>query len=271
VNPIRLLRLRGLALTVVALLATLFGAASASAASANASGGAYAALGDSYSSGYGASSTYIDSTCDTSTAAYGYLYAQATSPSSFDFAACAGAVTTDVIDNQLGGLNSSTALVSMTIGGNDVGFSNVMQTCLLSSDATCLSAVATAESTAQNQLPAKLDTTYSDIRQAAPNAHVVILGYPEFYDRGQSSCSDTMDATKRTALDNGSDLLDNVIQTEVAKYSGFTYEDVRSRFAGHEICDSTPWINNWYDFGGAYHPSAAGQANAYLPGLEAGV
>ena len=42
---------------------------------------------------------------------------------SFIFAACAGAWTTDVIKNQLSSLSSSTTLVSITIGGNDVGFS----------------------------------------------------------------------------------------------------------------------------------------------------
>ena len=45
--------------------------------------------------------------------------------------ACSGATTTDVMNSQLSALSSSTTLVSITVGGNDVGFSNIMTTCVL--------------------------------------------------------------------------------------------------------------------------------------------
>lgn len=37
-------------------------------------------------------------------------------------------------------LSSSTTLVSVTAGGNDVGFADVMQDCVLYSESTCVSA-----------------------------------------------------------------------------------------------------------------------------------
>src|ERR1700754_1011327 len=92
---------------------------------AQAAAPAYVALGDSYSSGNGAGN-YISSSgdCHRSNSAYPALWASANSPSSFTFAACSGAVTTDVINSQLGSLNASTGLVTLTIGGNDAGFAD---------------------------------------------------------------------------------------------------------------------------------------------------
>jgi lysophospholipase L1-like esterase len=78
----------------------------------------YVALGDSYASGVGAGS--VSGSCGQSPNAYPALWATASSPASFKFAACSGATTSDVISSQLSSLSSSTTLVSMTIGGNDL-------------------------------------------------------------------------------------------------------------------------------------------------------
>src|SRR4051812_3355519 len=115
----------------------LTGATTAQASQLAATGG-YVALGDSYSSGVGAGS-YISSSgdCKRSTKAHPYLWAAAHSPSSFDFTACSGARTGDVLANQLTPLSATTALVSVSIGGNDAGFADVMTTCVLQSDSSC--------------------------------------------------------------------------------------------------------------------------------------
>lgn len=232
-------------------------------ASAATPSGAYVALGDSYSSGFGASSTYLDS-CDQSTAAYPYLYDQATALASFAFEACAGATTTDVVDSQLGPLNAGTTLVSMTIGGNDVGLLDVAAACAAGTDSDCEAAVVTAEEAALTQLPGALDTLYTDVRDDAPNARVVVLGYPELFDTSVSNCT-LLDQNKREAIVGGADVLNGVIEAEVAVQRGFVYEDATQRFAGHELCDATPWID-----AATLHPTADGQADAYLPALEAG-
>ncbi|MEU1284283.1 SGNH/GDSL hydrolase family protein [Kitasatospora sp. NPDC005856] len=263
-----MLRSRPLALAAGALagLAALLAPTAANAAP-TASGG-YVALGDSYSSGLGASAGYLDTTCYRSASAYPYLYAQATAPSSFSFQACSGATTTDVQANQLGALGPDTATVSITVGGNDVGFSTVVRDCLLGSDSTCQGSVATAEQQGRTVLPGKLDTLYTAIRAAAPNAHVVVLGYPELFAPDATGCLD-LDAVKRAAVNKGSDVLNQVVQAEVAKYPGFTYADVDARFAGHRICDGSAWFNGPGFTRGWYHPNAGGQAGAYLPALTA--
>src|ERR1700748_3892832 len=117
----------------------------------------YVALGDSYSSGVGAGST--SGSCGQSPNAYAPLWAKANAPASFTFAACSGARTSDVISKQLSALSPATTLVSIAIGGNDVGFSSIMETCVLDSTSDCQGAVAAAEKTANTTLPGLLDTT----------------------------------------------------------------------------------------------------------------
>ncbi|MEV5878182.1 SGNH/GDSL hydrolase family protein [Streptomyces sp. NPDC052101] len=244
----------------------LTGAASAQASSTAATGG-YVALGDSYSSGVG-SGSYISSSgnCDRSTKAYPYLWNAAHSPSSFAFNACSGATTDDVMANQLGSLNSSTSLVSITIGGNDAGFSDVMTTCVLQSDSACLSKIATAEAYVDSTLPGKLDTVYDAISAKAPGARVVVLSYPRFYLLGQT-CLGLSD-TKRSAINGAADYIDAAIQKRAAAH-GFVFGDIRSAFSSHEICSGDSWLHsvNWLDISESYHPTAAGQSGGYLPVL----
>lgn len=128
----------------------------------------YVALGDSYSSGVGSGSyDSASGACKRSTKAYPALWAAANSPASFAFTACSGARTGDVKANQLGPLSSSTDLVSISIGGNDAGFADVMTTCVLQSEATCLNRIATARSYVDSTLPGNLDSVYSAIQAKA--------------------------------------------------------------------------------------------------------
>jgi lysophospholipase L1-like esterase len=255
-------------LTLFAALG-LSAAGLAAAAPAGASEPGYAALGDSYSSGVGAGS-YISSSgsCERSTKSYPYLWQAAHSPSSFTFVACSGATTDDVLSGQLSGLSGSTGLVSISIGGNDAGFSSAMETCVLEGTSSCLSAVATAESYINNTLPARLDATYAAIRAHAPNAHVVVVDYPHLY-QVPGSCLFGISDTSRTAINGAADQLDSVIAKRVAD-AGFSFVDVRGAFSGHEICSSNAWLHSTtFPIDESYHPTAAGQSGGYLPGFTA--
>ncbi|MFF6993941.1 SGNH/GDSL hydrolase family protein [Streptomyces sp. NPDC008313] len=247
---------------------TLTGAASAQASSSAATG--YVALGDSYSSGVG-SGSYISSSgdCKRSTKAYPYLWAAAHSPSSFSFTACSGARTGDVLANQMGPLSSSTGLVSLSVGGNDAGFSDVMTTCVLQSESSCLSRVATAKAYVDSTLPGKLDSVYSAISAKAPSAHVVVLGYPRFYQL-DGSCLAGLSENERSAINSAADYLDSATARRAAAH-GFTFGDVRGTFSGHEICSGSAWLHslNWLNIGESYHPTASGQSGGYLPVLNA--
>jgi lysophospholipase L1-like esterase len=249
-------------------LVLAFGLALLGTGSASAAGPAYVALGDSYSAGNGAGN-YISASgdCHQSNSAYPALWHAAHTQYTFNFAACSGAVTTDVINSQLGSLNASTTLVSITIGGNDAGFSDVMTTCVTGSDSTCTNRVATAENYVRTTLPGKLDAVYDAISAKAPSARVVVLGYPRIYTLN-TFCIGISD-TKHRAIDEAADLIDTTTAS-VAAAHGFVWGDVRPTFNGHELCSGDDWLHDlalptWE----SYHPTAAGHSGGYLPVMTA--
>lgn len=251
-------------LTSLAGAAIVAGTSVVAASPASAAGANYVALGDSYSAGVGAGNN-DGTSCDRSTNAYPALWAAAHAPASFKFVACSGAITTDVLNNQLGSVSSSTTLVSITIGGNDAGFSNVMQTCALQSDSSCQSAVTTAENFMDNTLPGRLDTLFSAIHAKAPSARVVVLSYPHLYIPNPNPLCLGLSNTKRTALNGAADHLDSTISKGTAN-AGFDFADVRSQFSGHELCSGDDWLNAvTIPLGNSYHPTALGQSSGYLP------
>jgi lysophospholipase L1-like esterase len=220
----------------------------------------YVALGDSYSSGLGAGN-YSGGSCERSARAYPALWAAVHHPVSYASQACADASTSSVISGQLAGLGRGTTLVSLTIGGNDAGFVHVMTTCVLLPTSFCVSAVNGAEANIRSSLPGELDKVLTAISVRAPDARVVVLGYPAPYDLSKSSSCVGLSTTDRTELNQAANQLDGQIQAAAARH-GDVFADVRPAFAGHQICDSGRWLNSvdWRDIGASYHPNAAGQA-----------
>ncbi|MFD5146205.1 SGNH/GDSL hydrolase family protein [Streptomyces sp. NPDC058401] len=226
----------------------------------------YVALGDSYSSGVGAGNyDSASGNCKRTTRAYPALWAAAHAPQTFSFAACSGARTGDVMSGQLTPLNAGTDLVSITIGGNDAGFSDVMTTCVLQSEATCVSRVNQAKAYVDSTLPGQLDQVYNAIHSRSPSARVVVLGYPRFY-KLNGNCVAGLSEGERTAINGASDYLNAAIAKRAANH-GFAFASVAGSFTGHEICSGSEWLHslNWLNIGESYHPTAAGQSGGYLP------
>jgi hypothetical protein len=93
----------------------------------------------------------------------------------------------------------------------------------------------------------------------------VVLDYPELYDLSRSSGCIGLSTADRTALNQGADDLDSAIAAAAAR-NGDTFVDVRSQFAGHQICDSGSWLHSvTWPIGESYHPTATGQDSGYLP------
>ncbi|MFV2022100.1 SGNH/GDSL hydrolase family protein [Micromonospora sp. LOL_023] len=225
----------------------------------------YVALGDSYSSGVGAGP--YQSTCLRSNRSYAALWAAANSPASFRFVACGGAVTADVLDSQLSALDASTTMVTVTIGGNDAGFVDVVLNCRLGSESACATTVDRAERFATNELPGRLDATYAAIKQRAPNAQLIVLGYPRLFEEPRYCGLLAISLTKRAIINDAADLLADVTAARAAA-AGATFVDTRRQFAGHGVCGATPWINDFSALIGAYHPNVAGYRDGYLAALN---
>jgi lysophospholipase L1-like esterase len=227
----------------------------------------YAALGDSYSSGVGADDYDPDSgSCKRSSHAYPVLWVAEHPSSDFDFVACGGATTDTVRESQLAVLNAGTGLVTISIGGNDVGFAGLMISCRLGSESACSDAVADAERQAQTTLPAKLAATFSEIKDKAPRARLIVLGYPRLFETTDCG-SFGMSVANRTRLNQGADALEAAIE-EQAETAGGTYVSVNAQFEGHRVCAAQPWINGLgLAVSNSYHPTAEGYAQGYFSAL----
>ncbi|MGB8382642.1 MAG: SGNH/GDSL hydrolase family protein [Dermatophilaceae bacterium] len=137
------------------------------------------ALGDSYASGYGVPP--YDGVCGRSSAAYAVQIDGRMRINLDDFAACAGATTDTLEAGQLAALDEDTDLVTVSIGGNDIPWQLLVGACVLGGDQQCADAATATMWTIQNVLPGLLDDTYGQIAAAAPDAHVVVTGYPRLF------------------------------------------------------------------------------------------
>jgi lysophospholipase L1-like esterase len=257
---------RMLARALVALALPIAGLSAVGTPASAALATSYAALGDSYSSGVGAG-PYDSSGCSRSQRSYPPLWVAGHPVDAFRFVACGGAETSDVLNNQLSAVDAGTTLVTITIGGNDAGFADTMITCQFGSESACSAAVSRGRTFATNQLPALLDRTYAAIRQRAPNARLVVLGYPRLFELTATCGLFGMSRSKRTLLNGGADLLAEVIATR-ARAAGGVFVDTRPIFAGHGICGSSPWITGITALSDAFHPNASGYRLGYLPALN---
>lgn len=248
-------RVRAAAVCVVAVAATVLVAPVASGASS------YVALGDSYAAGVGTRSYYTDSgSCYRSPAAYPVLDADRIG-ATLSFQACSGARTGDVLSSQLGALAASTNLVTVQVGGNDVGFTSVITTCAEPSWASnCGAAIDRAQAYIRNTLPGRLDTLYAAIRGKAPNARVTVVGYPRLFNGQDCNAGTWFSPTEETRLNQTADLLNSTTENR-AGIQGFEFADPTTAFAGHAICDAVAWVNGLSNpTRESYHPNTHGQA-----------
>jgi lysophospholipase L1-like esterase len=192
----------------------------------------YVALGDSYASGTGTRSYINDGTsCQRSMYAYPALIAAARGYS-LNFRACSGAKIADVTSTQLSALTSSTSYVTISVGGNDAGFADVLTECALPGwMSDCNGAIDAAQSFINNTLPGKLSTLYSSIRGSAPNARVVVVGYPRIFNGEDCNAFTWFSPSEESRLNQTADLINSRTSAQaVAK--GFSFANPTTNFVG---------------------------------------
>jgi lysophospholipase L1-like esterase len=193
------LRRNAAALLAVAGLLVAAGAAAAGPAQAAARTARPAmqvlVLGDSYSAGNGAGHYTGNASCFRSSRDYAQEYAAIlrkhhSQPAAVTDAACSGAVTADFTQSQASGVPPQLSsvkradnLIFLTIGGNDVHFSDVVAGCLIAvvrSGASCAAALTSAEMLIANgTIRTRIAGVLKAIRaKASPSAKIVLLGYP---------------------------------------------------------------------------------------------
>ena len=230
----------------------------------------YVALGDSYAAGTGAGSYLADGAgCYRSSKGYPVVLA-ANNNLALDLQACSGATIADVGTLQLGTLTSTTRYVTLTVGGNDVGFADTLTTCLGTDTAGCLAKVAAAEDLIAGDLPVNLTSLFASVKAKAGSATIVATSYPRLFNGSDCSLWTTFTSAEMAAMNTAADNLAAAIQT-AAVSAGIGYSDVRTPFVGHAVCDSTPWIYNVDLFAqyNSFHPNATGYGSGYQPAVKA--
>ena len=245
----------------------------------------YYALGDSYSSGDGAPPYQGAKKCYRSSNDYPYLLGAGT-PTPVVIA-CAGAVLANIDQTvqfpwlpgtQLGQLQSSprgNTLITLTIGGNDIGFSDEFIKCVFSFR-SC-TADRSKVSQAIIALQPRLVQVYRELRAAAPGADIIIVGYPLLLaDPAIAHCHNPavyfgLSGSEMQMIRDLASQLDTTIANAATQAGVFSAtQEVEQAFAGHEICtahESQEWINEIAGLNDAlhdsFHPNSAGyQADA---------
>jgi hypothetical protein len=239
----------------------------------------YVALGDSYSAGEG-NPPFDTGACDRSTAnAYPRLLhsVRPLYPLPSAFVACSGAkienMTQPQGDNppQLNAVTSDTTLVSLTIGGNDLGFSSLARTCV-ESPFSCVGSLKSLPGKISALQP-RLTALYEQIHSQAPTARIAVLGYPDLFASDPvTNCKEVgfgpanISASEMAALNQGIDQFDTAIQQAVtsAKGANATFVDPRDSFADGGLCTGAPGIEyfnalNLTNESYSFHPNARGQ------------
>ena len=241
--------------------------------------GRYVALGDSYSAGEGLRPFQPGSPggCDRSPYAYPLLL-KLGDDMRVDFRACSGAVTSDIDLGITGGFAAQVdlepqpdvTLVTITVGGNDVVFSDVVKACFTFDD--CISAkfkpraekpsrpkvkyppaqaFKTWAPPAIDMLTANLDRVYGRVKAIYPSARVVVIGYPYLFPDGDApdNLSDCAVVLRRVSKDERQKIreLMDVLNNEIylhARSHGFDFISPVSAWDGHEPCGGKAQYTN---------------------------
>lgn len=264
--------------------------------------GLYVALGDSFSAGEG-NPPYLSGTdskgydrCHRSTFGYPFdvnlddgFYAP-----NFSFHACSGAVIRDFASAnagnhepaQLSWLRSAgtrTKLVTLSVGGNDAYFAKVIQACF---EATFLNfscqnvwngamvGAIRLMSTNTPSNPLSLAQLYKRVAADAPNAQIIVVGYPRFFPPSPGFFCSTgagptyWDKGQMSWLNEKVKEGDNAISSAVAATGNSRIHYVAGSydaFNGHERCTHEPYYNGIIGSldenvsVGSFHPNMKGQ------------
>ena len=212
-------------------------------------------LGDSYASGYGVPPSFT-TPCGRSDAAPATSIDGRMRLALDDFVACGGAKTTDLVpQGQIASLGADTDVVTLSIGGNDIGWSSTVAACLAGTDPQCAGAVAVTRGRITSVLPGLLDAAYDEVDAGAPNATVYVTGYPRLFSPDHGAVLGASPA-EQVVLNDGADLLNTTIRT-AAEAHGYVFVDVTKRFVDHGVNAPEPWLI-WPTSPGSFHPNVPG-------------
>jgi lysophospholipase L1-like esterase len=266
----------------IALCCTLFGTGTAFCqdrpGAALPQGASYVALGSSFAAGPGIELQL--GTCARSDHNYPHLVAAALNLVLIDVS-CGGAMTAHILDTpqgdaapQITAVGPDTALVTVTIGGNDILFTRSTVTCAgTAPEARCTAGLDQALiDDAVRQLPARLGAVLDAIEARAPQATVVLVTYPRVFPADAIRCAELAMSPDDTAYlaALGQKLQDAFLSAAAGRKT--LIADAYAASEGHGPCAPTErWVNGAKveTSGSTFHPTAEGHAEMARLVLEA--
>ncbi|HZZ51339.1 MAG TPA: SGNH/GDSL hydrolase family protein [Pseudonocardia sp.] len=253
----------------------------------------YVALGDSYTAGPVIPiQTGRPLGCLRSTSNYPSLIRRELRPRSFVDASCSGATTKDMTASQavpggsnppqLSVLTRNTTLVSLGIGGNDIGFAKIITSCAERSTTKLFGSACRDEysTDGHDQLADRIDRTsekvanvLDEIARRAPKATVLVVGYPTILPDSGPGCYPIVPFSPGDVayLRQTEKRLNAMLAREAAR-AGARYVDTYTPSIGHDICKlpGTKWVEGLVPTAPAapVHPNARGMRNSADAALD---
>lgn len=235
-------------------------------------GDTYVALGSSFASGFGIPAMGPVEDCLRSDRSYPTLVAADLGLELVD-ATCPGATTANIVAEaqdigladplppQIDSVASDAALITITVGGNDIAYTTTAAACHAQGD-DCVGAVDEAAVREElEQLPGRLASMYSTVRERAPDARIVLVTYPKLIPPEGVACEALGLGEGGVGLVGGlgEDLqqafLDSIESADVTLVDVYAATDGQGPCAGPDQA----WISDADAVDTApYHPTAVG-------------
>jgi lysophospholipase L1-like esterase len=254
--------------------------------------GNYVALGDSYSSGDGAGE-YEEGTaepgeCWRSEHAYPKVVEQEFSfEGALGFYACSSHKGSDMLsqigtpESQIERVTEHTSLVTVGIGGNDLGFIPVLRTCIVRMPLLERTGCTDQEDEVTEKMDAFGETlaeVLTEIRDRAPDARVLVLGYPRLFPEEPPGMYYTLSQGDQLWLNSVARRFNDRIRDTAYEVDGDVYGsrgvgsvefvNVFTALKGYEVSEDNAWLNGIVlgQLGeglrvdrASFHPTAQGQ------------
>lgn len=268
--------LRGVAAAAAAVVLASTAIAPAAADNDSPNRGRYTALGDSFAAGVGL--TPLRRAGDSLRSSEAYPVLLAGGANRVTFLAESGATVDDVLA-QVASMPEAARQVTVTVGGNDVGFVDVLVGCSGGLQTVSCQASLQRAFIASSELPEELGLLLAAIRERAPQATVYVTGYPQLFQLSPTGACATLDRAgfpydpaALHMIDNAALGLNQIIEGTVAATAlasldrGLIYVDVTDEFAGRGACSPDGYIappafmpGTMAPLPSSLHPTAEGQ------------
>lgn len=245
-------------------------------------GAKYVSMGSSFASGPGVtvSADTPSNTCQRSADNYAHQLARRRGLALTDVS-CGGAQTNNILGPwgakppQLDAVDADTRLVTVTIGGNDLGYMaglladscrNVAIEAGGAKPARCPPAPAAPGDQAYRELEARMTQIAAEVHRRAPQARLVFLQYFTVLPaKGTCKATPLTDAQADAAREVARRLAD--VTARAAKAGGAEVLDLDRLSSAHHACAADAWVHGFPRPGAPidglfYHPNLAGMTAA---------